>query len=196
MSIKENLNAIKRGISTEEQFLEGFIRGERIFRKYRKYLFAILILIVVGVAGYLINDYMSKAKLEKANVAYLNLLNDANSTADVEVFKNNNKSLYSLYLYQNAMKNNDIATLSNLASNSSNKVIKDLSSFYVALSSGDDKKINKYTKDGKIFPEYARLNEVVLLLKSGEIEKAKRKLESFGFDSTLSEYTNMLKHYK
>lgn len=195
MSIKENLQAIKQGISTEEQFLEGIIKGERFFKKYKKVIIVLLLLVVAGVGYYLVNDYIVKNRTQKANIAYSNLLKDENSTKDLQILKANSKPLYEAFSFQKAMQNNNLEVLKDISKNSKNEVLKDLSSFYVAMSSADASSLASYANKKSLLSEYASLNEVYLLLKNGDVSKAKSKLQSFGYDSSLIKYVNSFKHY-
>ena len=47
MSIKENVDYVKTGLSSEEKFLESFVKGERFFKKYKTLIFAFVIIIIV-----------------------------------------------------------------------------------------------------------------------------------------------------
>ena len=103
MGLQENIKAVKEEMSTEEQFLEGMIKGERFFKRNKKYIIATLVLLVLGAGGYAINDVMSKQRLKASNVAYQALLADANNVAALETLKAKNPKLYTMYLFETAL---------------------------------------------------------------------------------------------
>ena len=73
MALKENLNAIKQELSTQEQFLEGMIKSERFFKKYKWVLAGIVAVAVLFGAFYAITDTVKKNQLTQANLAYRTL---------------------------------------------------------------------------------------------------------------------------
>ncbi|NCB55743.1 MAG: hypothetical protein EOM49_12555, partial [Epsilonproteobacteria bacterium] len=69
MGLKENFKALQEEISTEEQFLEGMIKGERFFNRNKKYIIAFVVCVALGAAAYALNDWMKERKLHSSNVA-------------------------------------------------------------------------------------------------------------------------------
>ena len=70
MGLKENINAVKEELSTEEQFLESIIKGERFFKRNKKIIIGGLVLVALGIGGYIINDALKTQKLKESNIAY------------------------------------------------------------------------------------------------------------------------------
>ena len=56
MSLKENLQAVKNSLSTEEQMIEGFIKGERFIKKYKFVFVAVVVLLVAYLVYYYTSD--------------------------------------------------------------------------------------------------------------------------------------------
>ena len=67
MGLKENINAVKEELSTEEQFLESIIKGERFFKRNKKIIIGGLVLVALGIGGYIINDALKTQKLKESN---------------------------------------------------------------------------------------------------------------------------------
>ena len=59
MSIKDDVNYIKNELSSEEKFLESFVKTERFFKKYKKLIVVLIITVIVGSIAFLV-----KTKLE------------------------------------------------------------------------------------------------------------------------------------
>ncbi len=93
MGLKENIQVVKKEISTEEQFLEGMIKSERFFKRNKKYIFSAVALIVLGVSGYTIDTLMTEQRLKASNEAYTMLLKDANNTSAQGTLKQKNPKL-------------------------------------------------------------------------------------------------------
>lgn len=87
MGLKENIKAVQEEFSTEEQFLEGMIKGERFFKRNKKYIISGLVLIVLGAATYAVNDVLTQQRLKASNEAYQILLKDANNQAALDTLK-------------------------------------------------------------------------------------------------------------
>ena len=56
MSIKENVDYIKEELSSQEKFLENFVKGERFYKKYKTLMFAFIDIDIVGGIGLVIKN--------------------------------------------------------------------------------------------------------------------------------------------
>ncbi len=197
MSIKENLSAVKEELNTEEQFLEGLIRAERFYKKYKKRLIALAVVLVVTFVGYSIKVYVDGANLKSANEAYLKLLKNPNNTQAANMLKNKNIKLYYAYKFQLASKNNNKTTFKNIIKNSNDKFLSDLSTYQLASLDGNRNKIDFYINNSKegLLKNLALLEDAFLLLKNRKFEQAKIKLSSIEVDSPLKNIAKNLNHF-
>jgi hypothetical protein len=76
------LNYIKNELSSEEKFLESFVKTERFFKKYKKLIFALLLLLViVGSVVFLVKTKLDEKNLYEANIALSNFLENGNQNS-------------------------------------------------------------------------------------------------------------------
>ena len=125
MSIKDDVNYIKNELSSEEKFLESFVKTERFFKKYKKLIFGLIILAIVGSVVFLVKTKLDEKNLYEANIALSNFLENGNQNS-LNQLKEKNRDLYEIALYldaKNEFKNADI----NL------KYLKELIDFQSAL---------------------------------------------------------------
>ena len=104
MSIKENVDYVKTELSSEEKFLENFVRSERFFKKYKTLILSFIIIVIVGFIGVFIKTKIDESNKFEANLAFNKVLennNDAKALADL---KAKNKDLYEIALYLQAKK--------------------------------------------------------------------------------------------
>jgi len=190
LGLKENIQAVKEEISTEEQFLEGMIKGERFFNRNKKYIISALVLIALGAGGYAINDVMSQQRLKASNVAYQALLKDANNTSAVETLKVKNPKLYEMFVFETALAKGDIEALKTVAISKENPILADLSTYQ--LSQLD---LNA-TPKGELLSGMVLLQEGYDLLKEKKIEEARLKFAQIDANSPLKQIAKNLEHYQ
>ncbi|MDD3343171.1 MAG: hypothetical protein PHR87_06310 [Sulfurospirillaceae bacterium] len=190
MGLKENIKAVKEEISTEEQFLEGMIKGERFFKKNKKYIISLLAILVIGGSGYAMNDMIHQSNLSASNIAYQTLLQDANNTKAREILQQKNPKLYMLYEFSQAVQKNDIETLKRLSSLKDDPNISDLATYQVSqLEKGDLSK-------SELFSGLVLLEEGYGLLKEGKIDEARLKFAQIEVNSPLKQIAKNLEHYQ
>jgi predicted negative regulator of RcsB-dependent stress response len=189
LGIKENLQAVKEEISTEEQFLEGMIKSERFFKRNKKYLLAILVVCVVGSIGYSIQTMMEINRLKQSNEAYMTLLSDPNNAQALSLLKQKNEKLYTMYELQLALTTNDKDVLTRL-SNATDTVVSAIASY--GLSQVDKQSVPK----GELFAGMVALQEGYALLKDAKINEAKVKFAQIDINSPLKQVAQNLEHYQ
>ena len=197
MSIKEDLKAVKEELNTEEQFLEGLIRAERFYKKYKKPIIALVSIAVIIFVGFSIKTYMDEANLKAANEAYLKLIKNPNDTQAADILKSKNINLYYAYKLQVASKNSDKNILKSVKINAKDKYIADLADYQLASLSKKSDELNRYIDDSKagLVKNFALLEDAYLLLKENKKDQAKIKLSSIEVDSPLKDVAKNLEHY-
>jgi hypothetical protein len=190
LGLKENIQAVKEEISTEEQFLEGMIKGERFFNRNKKYIISALVLVALGAGWYAINDIMSQQRLKVSNEAYQALLKDANNTTALETLKAKNPKLYTMFIFETALVKGDTEALKTVSLSKENPILADLATYQ--LSQLD---LNA-TPKGELLAGMVLLQEGYDLLKDKKIEEARLKFAQIDANSPLKQIAKNLEHYQ
>jgi len=189
LGIRENLKAVKEEISTEEQFLEGMIKGERFFKRNKMYIIGILVACVIGSVGYSIQIVMETERLKQSNEAYATLLKDPSNTEALRVLKQKNERLYTMHELQNAVVKNDTEVLKRLSSNT-DTIVSSIATYQ--LSQLDSMALPQ----GELFSGMVALQEGYALLKENKIKEANVKFASIDQNSPLKQVAQNLEHYQ
>ncbi|EOI2124872.1 hypothetical protein ACMG21_000402 [Campylobacter jejuni] len=188
MGLKDNLKAVKNELNTEEQFIENFIKGERFIRKYKFYISAVVIILVVWFAGNFIISKINDYKIKEANEIYANLIQDPSNKNLLEQLKNKNTNLYAIFLLKENINDfNNTALQNELKQIYSNTQTNTLLKNIIALSLGDKSIFLK---------NYDKLLEAYKLLEQNKIEEANVLLSQIKENSSLSQIAKNLKHYQ
>ena len=186
MSIKDDVNYVKKELSSDEKVLESAFRIEELYKKYKFIIWGVVAAVILFFAGKAAMDAMHEAKLADANKAFLTLQAKADDTQALQTLKEKNPALFELFSYAQAVKNQDVKTLSALAG-SSNAVISDSSKYVVAT-------LENKSSDSKLYKEMALLEGAYLDMKAGDTKSAKAKLELIDERSSLSMLASLLMH--
>ncbi len=197
MSIKEDLKAVKEELNTEEQFLEGLIRAERFYKKYKKPIITVVVIAVIAFVGFSVKTYIDESNLKAANEAYLKLIKNPDDADAAKILKDKNINLYYAYRLQVASKKNDTNILKEVKDNAKDKYLSDLASYQLASLSKKSDKLNDYIDNSKagLLKNFALLEDAYLLLKEKKKDQAKIKLSSIEVDSPLKNIAKNLEHY-
>ena len=190
MSLKENVNAIKDELSAEEQFLESVIKAEGFWKKYKRVVITLSVLLVVGLLAKVLITYMQEREIESANVAYNTLLKDSGDTVALATLQKSNTKLYEMYLFKTSIESKDVSTLEKNRGLITDSILKNLLSYQI---SSLNQKVT--AQDVGIAKEIALLQEGYLLLKENKIKEAEAKFAQIPADSTLRSSVENLKHY-
>lgn len=195
MSLKENVSYIKEEIGQEEKMLEGLIRFEGWFRRYKTLLLSALALLValwVGLEGY---GWYKEHQAQKANALYEQLLQNPTDAALAQELQKSGSELYELFLFHKASQKSDTEALSALQG-SKNEIIASLASYQIASLSKDSQKLEAYTqKEGVLFGDLALMGRAYLLMQEGKIEEAKVALDKISVDSPIKGVAKFLEHF-
>ena len=186
MSIKDDVNYVKKELSGDEKVLESAFKLESLYKKYKFQMWGVAAALILFFGGQSVMTALHEAKLVKANEAFLTLQSKSDDANALKVLKENNPALLELYMYAQAVKKEDIKTLESLAS-SNNNVIADASGYTAGV-------LSKKPVDSKLYKEMALFEEAYLAIVAGDIETAKNKLELIDERSPLSVITQFLKH--
>ncbi|MBK6303857.1 MAG: hypothetical protein IPF43_08425 [Arcobacter sp.] len=188
MSIKDDVNYIKNELSSEEKFLESFVKTERFFKKYKKLIVVLIILAIVGSIVFLVKTKLDEKNLYEANIALSNFLENGNQNS-LNQLKEKNRDLYEIALYldaKNEFKNADI----NL------KYLKELLDFQVALLNSNQSDLDAVSKKADfLLKDYAIFNQALILVNNQKYSEAREILGKISQDSRAFELATLLKHY-
>lgn len=187
MSIQETLNEAKKELTSDEQMLASAFKVEKLYKKHKLKLFAIIAIALIYFGGTAIMDSIKEQKLIAANSAYLALSKDANNSTALTELKNNNPKLFELYTYQTAMENSDVKTLKALSS-SDNSIIADMATYHLAILEGQP-------TNSELYSGPSAVNDAYILIKEGKLTQAKEKLDAIPEDSPVYSIAQMIKHY-
>lgn len=190
MGFKENIQAVKEEISTEEQFLEGMIKSERFFNRNKKYIVSALLLVAVGIGGYAINDVMAQQRLQASNEAYQMLLKDSSNTSALEILKQKNPKLYAMYIFESALSKGDVETLKTLSLSKDNFILADLATYQLSQLDANA------SPSGELMKGMVLLQEGYALLKEKKVEEARLKFAQIDANSPLKQIVKNLEHYQ
>ena len=186
VSIQDDVKFVKKELSSDEKVLESAFKIEELYKKYKFVIWGVVVAIILVFAGKTAMDAMNEAKLADANKAFLTLQTKVDDTQSLQTLKEKNPALFELFSYAQAVKKQDVKTLSGLTG-SSNVVIAD-SSKYVAAT------LENKSSDSKLYKEMALLEGAYLDIKAGDTKSAKAKLELIDERSSLSMLASLLMH--
>ncbi|OHD78798.1 MAG: hypothetical protein A2023_05250 [Sulfuricurvum sp. GWF2_44_89] len=195
MSLKENMEALKEELSSEEKFFESAIRTERFVKRYQKPLIALVASSLLAVGGAIGYQLYTDAKLESSNTAFnLLLANPADTQAELTL-KNDNPELYDLWKLSRGIAQNDVSILEGLK-HSEAFGVADIASYEAAAIKGDTQSLEQYTKkQGALYKDLALLEVAVAAIEKGDVALAHQKIALIGEDSPLYQVAAALSHY-
>ncbi len=195
MNLKENMQALKEELNSEEKFFESAVRTERFVKKYQKPMIALGMVALLGIGGSMVYQMVRDAKKERANEALTTLLMHPNDSKALEELLANDASLYELYTLSHAMRTKDIKALETLR-HANSAEISDIASYERAVIAKDTKALETYGKtQGGIYQELALVDVAVLAIQKGDVQAAHTALNGVKEDSAVYPLARMLNHY-
>jgi hypothetical protein len=186
VSIKDDVNYVKKELSGDEKVLESAFKLESLYKKYKFYLWGVAAALILFFGGQAVMTAMHEAKLVKANEAFLTLQTKSDDTNALKVLKENNPSLFELYSYAQAVQKEDVKALESLSA-SQNNVIADASAYTAGV-------LSKKPVDSKLYNELVLFEDAYLAIVAGDVKMAQNKLELIDERSALSVIREFLGH--
>jgi hypothetical protein len=186
VSIKDDVNYVKKELSGDEKVLESAFKLETLYKKHKFKIWGVAVALVLFFGGKAIQESMHEAQLKTANEAFLVLQQNPTDKASFKILEENNPALLELFFYSEAVKNQDAKTLKTLSS-SKNEIIADASAYTAAV-------LDKKPVDSILYKEMALFEEAYLAIGAGDAKTAKEKLELIDERSPLAVITGFLKH--
>jgi len=186
VSIKDDVNYVKKELSGDEKVLESAFKIETLYKKHKIKIWAVAVALVVFFGGKAIQQSIHESQLATANKAFLVLQKKPDDKVAFETLKENNPALLELFFYAQAVKNHDSKTLNTLSS-SKDLVVSDASKYTVGV-------LAKKPVDSILYYEMVLLEEAYLAIEAGNNKKAREKLDMIDERSALAVVSQFLKH--
>lgn len=195
MSLKENMDALKEELSSEEKFFESAVRTERFVKRYQKPLIAAVAASLLAVSGAIGYQAYSNAKIESSNAAFNVLLTNPSDTTAEQTLKNDNPALYDVWKLSRGIAQNDVTILEGLK-NSQAFGVADIASYEAAAIKNDSASLEQYTKkQGALYKDLALLEVAVASIEKGDIAAAHQKIAQISEESPMYQVASALSHY-
>jgi hypothetical protein len=195
LSLKENMEALKEELSSEEKFFESAVRTERFVKRYQKPLIATVVASLLAVVGAISFQAYSDAKIESSNAAFNLLLVNPTDTKAEQTLKNDNPKLYDVWKLSRGIAQNDVTILEGLK-HSEAFGVADIASYEAAAIKGDVQSLEQYTKkQGALYKDLALLEVAVSAIEKGDVATAHQKLALITEESPLYQVAGALSHY-
>ncbi|MBV5335048.1 MAG: hypothetical protein JZU49_04510 [Sulfuricurvum sp.] len=195
MNLKENMQALKEELSSEEKFFESAVKTERFVKKYKKPMIVSVIVLLLGLGGSVTYQIINDAKVERANTALNTLLMNPMDQNALKELSSQGGPLFELYSLSKALRDNDLKTLQTLKG-AKNFEVADIASYESAVLSKDEKALDAYSKkQGSMYQELAVIELAVLSIQKGDSKAAHTSLALIKEDSAVYPLAQMLSHY-
>lgn len=189
MSTKDNIEYIKEELSSEEKFLESFVKIERFYKKYKAVIITILVAIIIYVLWSVILGYLNEQSKIEANNAFNTLLENPQDKEALEVLKVKNEKLYEIVTYVQAKKEGKNVEINV-------EYLKELSLYEKALKEANLEAISSLSLNDKfLLKENAIFNKALLEAKEGKYKQAKETLSQIPQNSQINNMVVLLKHF-
>ncbi|MCG3662791.1 tetratricopeptide repeat protein [Aliarcobacter butzleri] len=188
MSLKEDVGYIRNELSSEEKFIENFVKGERFFKKYKTLIIAVVVILIIGLIGFTVKKSIDNSNKHDANIALSQFLENGDEKA-LETLKNKNEKLYEVALFLQAKKDNKIPSIEL-------PLLKELVKFQTATASNNIEELNSLSMQNDfLLKEFALFNKALILVNEGKYEEAKKELSQISQTSKAYELATLLNHY-
>ena len=189
MSIKENVDYVKTELSSEEKFLESFVKSERFFEKYKTLIFAFVAIILVGFIAFFIKNSIAQSNKLEANIAFNKVLENSNDTQALADLKEKNPELYDVALFLQAKKDAKSVDINV-------PLLKELSKYSAALANKNISELDNLSMQNDfLLKEFAIFNKALFLTNEGKFNEAKTTLALIPQTSKAFELAKLLNHY-
>ena len=187
MSLKDQAGFVKEALSGDEKILESAFKLEKLYKKHKFKLWAVVIALVLFFGGKVGMAAYQNSQLHQANEALLTLQKQPDNTEARKILQDKNPKLYALFAYMQAVEKHDGDALKTLGTNS-DTMISDMSKYHAAV-------LDSKVVDSVYYQELALVEEAFEALKNGKKEIAKQKLSLVAENSPVASIARLLKHY-
>jgi len=185
MSLKEDVNNVKKEISAEESYMESVFKIEKTWKKYKTSIIGLTAVAIITVIGFYISAYYTEQNKIQANIAFNTLLKNPNDKEAIAVLQAKNPKLYEISQYKlNDTKIIDV------------EFFKELALYTKAINEQSIDSLNTVTQKQKfILKDFALFNKALIQAKESKFTDAKETLKLIGTKSEVSPMAKMLEHF-
>lgn len=185
------LQGIKQEFEQDEKILESAFRLERLVKKYKYYLIALVVLIVAWVGYRSVYGVITENKAQKISALYTELTQNPDNTLLQDQLQAESKGLYDLYTLMriNLAQEGAETHLKELV-DSPNPLVRELATYELA-----SLKQENLSQVSGVMADFAKIQQAYLYLSKNQIPEARKELESIGLDSALYGIASQMKHY-
>lgn len=185
------LQGIKQEFEQDEKILESAFRLERLVKKYKYYLIALVVLIVAWVGYRSVYGVMTENKAQKISALYTELTQNPDNTLLQDQLQAESKGLYDLYtLMRIDLAQEGAETHLKELVDSPNPLVRELATYELA-----SLKQENLSQVSGVMADFAKIQQAYLYLSKNQIPEARKELESIGLDSALYGIASQMKHY-
>jgi hypothetical protein len=185
VSLQEDIKNVKQELSTEESFLESFLKLEKFYKKYKSTIIGLVIIIIVGIIGFYGYDYMQTQKQIEINTTFNKVLKDPNDKKALESLKIQDKALYKIALM-----------MQDRTQKTDNKFLNQLATYTQAIQTDNILELSTTTQEQDfLLKDFALLNKAILEAKEGKYSDAKSSISLIPKDSNIQSLAKMLEHF-
>lgn len=189
MSMKQNVEQIKGELNSEEKFIESFVKVERFYKRYKMVLIGALFTIVIIVAGYSINSYITSSNKLAANEAYAILMEDLNDSEALKTLQDKNPKLAQIIEAKKAKQDGKSANI-DIA------YLKQLEQYSNAIKEENVDKLSQVLMQNDfVLKEYALFQKALILAQQEKYKEAKEILNQIPEKSQVQQLATALKHF-
>jgi hypothetical protein len=189
MSLKEDLKSVKQELNTEEQFLEGFVKFERFFKKNKLILIGAVSAIILGFIIMTVTDYTQEENKRAANEAFNAFLDNPQDKNAMTTLKDKNQKLYEIALYLQAQKQKKTVDVNV-------DFLKELVLYQEALKAQNINQLNDVSMQNDfLLKEFAIFNKALILAQQNKYKDAQETLKLIPQTSKVYELVKLLNHY-
>ena len=187
MSLEENVNQIKKEISSEEKFFESFFKVERFYKKYKLIIIASAVVIVTYLVASNVISYQNEQDKLLANKAYNALLVNKDVAINTAILQEKNQELLNIFLYQNSSDNTKEVDA---------KYLKEISLFNKAIKNNDIKALDTLLLNPDfMLKDFALFNKALIQSSNSDFVSSKETLKLIPKTAVISPLVVMLEHY-
>ncbi len=198
MNLKENMEHIKKEVSSEEIFLKGILKAERWYLRFKTPIIFIVLILVFGFLGYQFSLWYKEKQMQTNYAIYQDLLKDPNNQEKRNALKNSNSPLYDIILLSESLQKNDLETLKKLHK-SQDGYIAMIAQYQSASLSKEQDSLNNILENNttqvNALKEFLIFQKAFLLLKENKIEDAHALLAQIPIDSPIKGIARFFEHY-
>lgn len=185
MSLKEDVDYIKKEISAEESFMESFFKLEKFYKKFKMTIIGAVSVMIIAVVGYYASNYLAEQERLEVNIAFNKLLVLPDDQSSLALLKEKNQKLYQIIQYSKDSN-----------SNVNVEFLKELSQYSAAIKENNTDKIAQVTQHQTfLLKDFALFNKAIIEAQSGKYTESKESLKLIPKTSSIAQLSQMLEHF-